>query len=243
MTNSIPGLLDAWVSHLAKEKLLMGEREALTAELSTWLQLLFAGAGGDTGASAELFRFVALHCKSLGHEGRPASAVVMQVASLKDLLLGQTPAPDPKLLQLVHELIRVAADAQALGQGEKLKEKAIDELKHRSPVFTLPNVVLGCLVGPMRAELLDALFARVLTECARHGIDRMIVDISSADEPDDRFFRTIHGLLTSPDVPPVSVIISGVRDLDATTMALRKLGVDTPRLRLVTQLGEVLGPL
>lgn len=240
MSNQIQGVLDAWIGHLAKEKLLMAEREALTAELGAWLPLLYAGAAGDAGAATELFRFVALHCKGLGHDGRPASAVVMQIACLKDVLTQTEGTPDPARMKLVHEMVRVAADAQALGQSERLEERAYDLLKHRSPVFTLSKVVVGCLVGPMRAELLDSLFARVLRECARHGIDRMIVDISSADEPDDRFFRTIQGLLTSPDVPPVSVVISGVRDLDTAARALHKLGIDTPRLELAERLAEVL---
>lgn len=240
MSTQIQSVLEGWVSVLAKEKLLMAEREGVTAEFGHWLQLLYAGAGGDAGATSELFRLVALHCKALGHEGRPASAVVMQIATLRELLLHESPAPAPALLRLVQEMVRVAADAQALGQSERLEERGIDLLKHRSPVFSLEKVVVGCLVGPMQAELLDSLFARVLRECVRHGIDQIVVDIAAADEADDRFFRTIHGLLTSPDVPPVSVIISGVRDLDAAAMALRALGVDTPRLRLVTSLREVL---
>lgn len=242
ISTATPGVLESWVSQLAQEKLLMAEREALTAELGSWLQLLEAGAAGDPGATSELLRLVALHCKTLGYDGRPASAVVMQIARLEDAFLAQGPTPTPAVLRSIREMVRVAADAQALGQSERLKERAIDELKHRSPVFHLPHAVLGCLMGAMRAELMDALLGRMLRECTRHGLDQLILDISCADDPDDRFFRTIHGLFTSPDVPPVSLTITGARDVGAMRAALHKLGVDTPRLRYAAELGEVLGP-
>lgn len=239
MSNTTAELLDAWLSQLARDKLLMADREALRAELGAWLELLERGAAGDAGAHAELLRFVALHCKGLGYDGRPASAVVMQVTGLEDALVARGTPPDSKLRSIAREMIRVAADAQALGQSERLQERAQNELKHRSPVFRLPTAVVGCLVGGMRAELMDSLLGRVLRECTRHGLDQVILDLSSADEPDDRFFRTIQGLFTSPDVPPVSVTLTGLRDLDSARAALQKLGVDTRRLRLSGELGEV----
>lgn len=242
MSIPIPQVLESWVSLLAREKLLMAEREGLRAEFGSWLELLDAGAAGDVGASAELLRLVALHTKGLGYDGRPSSAVVMQVARLQDALLAQETAPDPAILRLVGEMVRVAADAQALGQSDRLQERALNELKHRSPVFRLPHAVLGCLVGAMRAELMDALLGRMLRECTRHGLDQLILDVSSADDLDDRFYRTIQGLFTSPDVPPVSLTLTGLRDLDGARAALAELGVDTRRLRLASELGEVLGP-
>jgi hypothetical protein len=234
-------ILEAWLDQIAAEQLAVSSQEALAAELSGWLALLGPASEGDAPAKHELLKLIALHARSLGYEEKPASATVLRIALLQDAHLeahGQIP---PKTREIIRWMIRVAADAHALGQAERLSAKHQREIRDFSPIVRLDDqTVLAFMLGPMSPELIDAILGRLLRECASCSAKVAVLDVFGAAAADDRFHRTIAELLESEPGKKLTLVLAGLRDADPTKAALQKLGVDLSRLRFVEHVNQFL---
>lgn len=230
-------LLEGWLGRLGEGRLLMGKREAVAAELETWLGLLAAALSGDAASEHELYRLVALHAKALGAESRPASATIMQILVLGDSVEESEISDKPKALKMIREMTRVSADAHALGQSERLRDKHEDELCSKTPMVRLgPDRVLAFMIGPMTSRIIDSLFGRVLRECARVETHEVWVDLLGADPDDDRFHRTVAAFLESEPARATRLVLTGARDPEQTVRAIAALGTDLSRLRVLPKL-------
>src|SRR5262249_44785256 len=147
---------------------LMGPREATKNELSRWLDYVGPAADGDASSSHELYKLVAFHARSLGAEGRPASAALMQVVLLEDIVREAMKETPKALSQVIRELMRVVADAHALGSSERAKNRHNLEIRDFSPVIRVgEKTIMGFLLGNMDADLIDAMMGRLLRETVR----------------------------------------------------------------------------
>lgn len=235
-------LLETWLQALEAERALSGSKEAAAAELGTWLALLEPAAEGDEPAQHELFKLVAFHARSLGFEGQPASLVVLRVELLQEALrtAGGT-EPAPALRAVVRSMLRIAADAHALGAAERLTAKHHREIRDFSPLVRLDEqTVLAFMLGPMTPELIDAITGRLLRECAMIGAKTAVLDVFGAAADDDRFQRTIAELLRQPPAKNLTLVLAGLRDVEGTRAALSGLGVDPARVRFTATLSEYL---
>src|SRR5262245_17915994 len=82
----LPGVLEQWIAALEGAHVLMGPREAVASELARWIALIGPAIEGDQASSHELFKLVAFHARGLGGDGRPASAALMQILVLEDVM-------------------------------------------------------------------------------------------------------------------------------------------------------------
>ncbi len=209
---------------------------ALRVQLSGWLQLI---ATLDNADRDELLRQVALHARNLGTEGRPASAAIMQVYLLEEALRHAECEMQP-LRPCLVELLRVVADAHALGASCRQDRRFKDRLG-ASPIITLPNqAVLGFLVGSMQAELIDTVLGRLLRAAAGCDEAKTILDVSGAPKDDETFHRSLHGFATAPDFAGMTLIVCGLEDPETTRAALTKLKTPSGRLFVVNCLEDAL---
>lgn len=231
-------MLDAWVRRMAAAKVLMGEKEGIEAELSGWLELLDRAVAGEAWAETELSRLVALHARNLGAEGRPASAVLMQIILLDETL--QEVGRADQTRELIQHLLRLVADAHEAGVTQRLTAKHRKRLSAMAPVIRLGDrAVVGFLLGPMQPELLDALVGRVLREAVRSGAKVAVIDCLGADRDDEIFHRTIAAMQKQPPGDRLRLILTGLRDPDRSRQELERFGVDLERVQVEEDINAV----
>lgn len=215
----------AWISALEQAHVLMGARDAVSSELSRWLALLGPAMEHDQAAAHELYKLVAFHARALGAEGRPASAALMQIWLLQDLM-------PPGAAPLMRELGKVTADAHALGAAERAKNRHQLEIRDFSPVVRLGDeTIVGFLLGAMESDLIDAMIGRLLREAARSGADHVVLDCFGAARDNAVFHRTVEAFLRHEIGIRLTLILAGLRDPDATRAALTALGCNMERVR------------
>ena len=229
-----PGTITTmWVHRLADRRLLMGLREGVKAQLSAWLTHLDAAAAGDEPAGHELFKLAAFHARALGFDGRPASAAIGQIIELRAAVAEACGHLPSRLERQIDELLRVVADAHALGHAERLGGQHAQVLRNGAPVIRLDDTTIAAFViGPMHAENVDALVGRLLREVAATGAQQAVVDLFGADDPDDRFHETAALLLQSPEGRNVHLVLTGARDPEKTQDAILGHGVDAARVEV-----------
>src|SRR5687768_17367650 len=161
-------MLDEWIRRIASAKVLMGDIDALRAELSTWLELTDQLLRGEVWAESELMRLVSFHARNLGADGHPASAALMQVLLLEEIFEEEGRRKETR--RITAQLLRLIADAHEAGVAQRLAARHRSEIARSSPVIRIGDrAVIGFLGGPIHPDILDALFGRVLRECARSG--------------------------------------------------------------------------
>jgi hypothetical protein len=233
-------MLDSWISRMASAKVLMGDADALRAELSAWLDLIERMRGGESWAEAELMRLVSFHARNLGAEGHAASAALMQIVLLEESLeeAGQSIRP------LAIALMRLVVDAHGAGAAQRLAAKHRTELVRAAPVIRIgERAVIGFLGGPLHPEILDALFGRVLRECTRMGAHVAVIDTLGTNPEAELFYRTIEGLQRMPPGDRLRLIITGLADPDAIQKQLSRLEIDMSRIVLRGDVSEVIAEL
>ncbi|MCK6547527.1 hypothetical protein L6R52_16885 [Myxococcota bacterium] len=218
-----------WIHRLESAHVLMGPREAIAHELGRWLEHLGPAASGDESAARELHKLVAFHARALGAEGRPASAALTQVLLLEDAI--DAVAASPALRPVFRELLRIVADAHALGASERAKNRHQLEIRDFSPVVRLgETALLGFLLGSMESDLIDAMLGRLLRETVRTGATHVVLDAFGAARDNDTFHHTIAAFQRHEIGGRVHLTITGLRDPDATRDALAALGCNMDRL-------------
>ena len=231
------GLLDRWLDELSTAEALIGDRNATAARLEGWIPLLEAAVAGDEAALAELLRIVALDARNLAQEGRPASTVIAQPL----LLSGAW--PEPAALTLSQLLVRVTADAHALGCAEAKESRQRALLARHLPVLPVGRGWLGFLVGPLGSDVIDGVFGRLLTAAAGTASSEIAVDIAGAEAPGGLgalFLRTLEGFATADTGPVERLVVTGA-PAGAMTEALADRRVSPERVT-VGRLNDWLSP-
>jgi hypothetical protein len=229
-------VLDLWIRRLEEHRVHMAPIPALRSQLSGWLQLI---ATLDQTDKDDLLRQVALHARNLGTEGRPASAAIMQVHLLEEALRHAECELSP-LRPYLTEMLRVVADAHALGASSRQARNFRDRLG-QAPIVTLPGqAVLGFLVGGMQAELIDTVLGRLLRAGAGCDEAKTILDVSAAPRDDETFHRSLFGFASAPEFEGMTLVVCGLEDPEVTKIALQRLKTPEGRLFVVNGLDEAL---
>lgn len=222
-------IVRAWAARCEAERILPQDREAAIAEVAGWCELL---AAGD---HAELERLVALHGRAHGYDGRPASSLAGRMLAL------EASAPSAQAPAL-RQMLRVALDAYAIGLAEAKDARHHRAIRDMTPLFRVSGQRLVLmLIGPLLPELIDAAMARLLNERVASGADTAIIDLLGAGPPDERFCRTVAGLLRDPAATKLSLVLTGA-DPDALRGELASAGADLSRVRFEPRLSDVLDP-
>ena len=242
-TESLPAILDDWIQRLALHRALMGHRDAIRSELGSWLELVAGAADGDIAASHELYKLVALHARELGAQARPPSAVLLQLLDLGAAIGRHHGEVDQQLQDILQQMAIVAVDAHSLGNAERLEAGHERRLREGAPVVQLGGCVLGFMIGPMRPQIIDAIAGRMLRICAGTGASLAILDISGADDDDERFHRTLRDFFVADTGGKIDrLIITGARNPGLTRAGLESVGADMGRISLRDELtAEMLG--
>lgn len=218
-----------WIHRLEQAHVLMGPRDAIDSELGRWLDHVGATASGDESAARELHKLVAFHARALGAEGRPASAALTQVLVLEESV--DAIHPGAALGPVFRELLRIVADAHALGASERAKNRHQLEIRDFSPVVRVGEAtLLGFLLGSMESDLIDAMLGRLLRETVRTGAEHVVLDAFGAARDNDTFHHTIAAFQRHEVGGRVHLTITGLRDADATREHLASLGCNMERL-------------
>jgi hypothetical protein len=164
----------------------------------------------------------------------------MQLVLLEDVLSELTPEAPTR--GITREMLRVAADAHALGTREQQEARYHRQIRDFTPLVHLEGgrTVLAFLLGPMTPDLIDAALGRLLRECARNEATTAVIDMFGAEADDDRFHRTIRALLEEPPGRKLTLVLTGLRDAETTRAALSNLGADVARVRFEVSLNEYL---
>lgn len=238
LLNRLDPVLAAWLGHLEANQVQMAPLAGLKSELSGWLKLL---ATDDLADRDTLMRQVAFHARNLGAEGRPASAAVMQALLLEDGLRAAGVDPSPWAPR-IREMVRVVADAHALGASVRL-QRSFHERLVRAPLVRIPGrAMVAFLVGGMQAELIDSVLGRLLRAGAGSDEPLTILDVSGAPDDDQTFHRSLHGFATRPDFRGLTLQVCGLRDPEATQRALDQLSTPKDRVVLHARLEDVWAP-
>ena len=219
--------LEEWLDGLAGAGALIGGREATTARLRGWLPWLEA-AVTDDAARAELLRLVALDARNLAGEGRPASVAITQVLLLEDAWA----SPSTETRSLVRLLIRVAADAFALGLRTAQEAEHAALLGRRLPVVPIADRWLGYLLGPMVPEVIDGVMARLLHAAAASGARQVALDIAGATAPNEVFFRTLEGFSVTNTGSIEVLTLTNAPDLQPLREALSRHRIPSNRVQV-----------
>jgi hypothetical protein len=223
---------------MAEARVTMAKPADAAAELEGWIELLYAARDGDAGAETDLYRLIAMHGRRLGQEGRPASAAILQPLLLEDTLEAELGVDHP-FRSHVRELVKIVADAHALGQGERTENAHDKMLRTSSPVLRLgQRAVVGWLIGPLRPDTIDAVVGRLFAECAGAGAPMAILDLSTAGPPTDVFFRTVAGYSKSDVAKKYRLVITGVDETAREQIAA--LGADLSTFDVHERLYDVL---
>jgi hypothetical protein len=234
-------MLDAWIARMAAAKVLMADERALRAELSGWLELLDLVIAGEKWAEDELSRLVSFRARNLGAEGRPASACLLQIMLLGDVLAEAQPEARAASKRLIEEMLQLVADAHEAGVTQRLAAKHRARLATVAPVFRLgERTVVGFVIGPMIGELLDALFGRLLREASRTDATVMVVDCFGGDDEGEVFYRTIAGVQKTPPGDRMHIVVSSVKSNEVARRGLERAGADMLRVRLADDVHEAL---
>src|SRR5688500_10549264 len=145
-------MLDEWIRRIASAKVLMGDIDALRAELSTWLELTDQLLRGEAWAESELMRLVSFHARNLGADGHAASAALMQVILLEEVF--EEAGLRDQTRKITLQLKRLIADAHEAGVAQRLTARHRSEIARTSPVIRIgERAVVGFLSGPMHADI------------------------------------------------------------------------------------------
>ncbi len=235
-------MLDAWLRSLASAKVSMGDVDAIRAELSAWLELIDRIRDGETWAEGELMRLVSFHARNLGADGHPASAALMQVALLEDALEDGGRRADTRAL--TSRMMQLVADAHEAGLAQRLAARHRGELARSSPVIRIGDrAVVGFLCGPLHADLLDALFGRILRECVRTGAHIAVIDTLGTNADDELFYRTVEGMQRMPPGDRLRIILTGLPDLMHARTGLNTAGANLSKIALAGDVSEVISEL
>lgn len=228
-------LTEQWLTRVQALKVLTEERALLGSVVRGWLEAL-----EKPDDATDVAERVALYGRSLGTDGQPASAAVLQGVLLRDILAA-SPDIDPEIVTRSTELIRILADAHALGSLEREKLRARRARQSAAPVLCIAGVgVIGFIADTADADLVDGVVARVLRECAGRGERQAIIDIGGARREDQLIHRTIAGFTTSSDAERYHLVVTGLASLSRTRMALEELKANFERLTLAETLDEFL---
>jgi hypothetical protein len=231
-------ILAAWLDHL--EPSALGGDAHLASELEGWLVLFAAALEGDRSAHGDLRRLVAMAARRWCSQGRPASTSVSRLLALEDALFAVL-GPDHGLDGPARELVRIAADAHALGQSERERALAERGLIEATPVLSFgESLVAGFLLCSMAPDNLDALMGRLMRMAVGSGASTVLIDVAGAPPDDDRFHRTIAGFLESEVAHGRTLVISGLRDPEATLAALRAQQAPLARLEVAESASAVI---
>ena len=235
-------MLDAWIRRMSAAKVLMSDSDALRSELSAWLELIEQARLGEPWAADELLRLVSFHARNLGADGHAASAALMQIILLEETL--EEAGQRDQSRKLLHDLLRLVADAHEAGVAQRLAAKHRGELARAAPVIRIgERAVVGFLGGPMHPDLIDALFGRVLRECARTGAEVAVIDTLGTNPDDDLFHRTVEGMQRIPPGDRLRIILTGLPDPELTERALVRAGASMERIELRGDVSEVIASL
>jgi hypothetical protein len=235
-------MLDAWIRRMTSAKVLMGDAEALRAELSTWMELLDQVRRGESWAESELMRLVSFHARNLGAEGHPASAAMMQVVLLEEVF--EEAGLRDATRRITLQMKRLVVDAHGVGVAQRLTAKHRAEIARTSPVIRIgERAIVGFLSGPMHADILDSLFGRVLRECARTGAHVAVIDTLGMNTDDELFYRTIQGMQRMPPGDKLRLILTGLADTEATRKGLLRFGVNLDKVVFNADVSEVIAEL
>ncbi len=236
------GLAAAWLDRLESAHVLMGSREPARNELSRWLDYLGPAAEGDQSTAHELYKLVAFHARNLGAEGRPASAALMQIILLEEALQEALKEVPRSITQITREMMRVVADAHALGSSERSKNRHHLEIRDFSPVIRLgEKTIMGFLLGSMESDLIDAMMGRLLRETARTSADVVVLDTFGAARDNELFHRTVQAFTRSEVGCRVTLVLTGLRDPEATKTALKAMGCNMERIRFEPDANTAIG--
>ncbi len=211
-------LLERWLDQLESASALIESRTATAQRLEGWIPWLEAAMGNDESARAELMRIVALDARNLAQEGRPASTVITQPL----LLSTAWPEFSESALELSHLLVRVAADAHALGNAEVKDARQRILLARHSPIVPTPVGWLGYLIGPMVPDVIDGVFGRLLQAAATTAAAEVAVDVSGAEGPNPLFVRTLEGFAEADTGSVLRLTVTGVDGTELTQELARR---------------------
>ena len=187
-------------------------------EFAHWISLLHGACAEDGWSEAELYRIVALHTRNLGADGHPASAALMQALLLQETLMSSAANKAP-MDRVIREILRVVADAHALGHSQRIRKKHRNQLRDGSPVFSHHGTTTGCLIGQIDAELLDQVCTRIIREAQCSQATRVVIDVSGATIDPELFRRTLGDFSQVEGIEQAKIIVSG-----ASTTLARTLG-------------------
>lgn len=196
------------------------------AVLDAWAELL----EGSEADLEELEGLVALHARSLGESGRPASQAVLQV-HVVSTLPGLT-SKRQTLGPWIERLVRVAADAHAIGAATRLERRGSRRLRERLPVLEIPGgTVLACAVGRLDGDMLDVLLGRAFVVAMGAGAREVALDLGGADEIDERaLLDTLVGFKRHELAGKLRLVVIGAPDPDGLTARLRTRGVGSEQV-------------
>jgi hypothetical protein len=225
-------IAESWVTRLEAAHVLMGSKDAIQSELARWLAHLGPTIDGDASQARELYKLVAFHARNLGAEGKPASAALMQALLLDDAVR-EGIGSEASVRDVMREVMRVVADAHALGASERAKNRHNLEIRDFSPVIRVGDkTIMGFLLGAMETDLIDAMIGRLLRETARTSADVVVLDTFGAARDNDTFHRTVQAFMRSEVGCRITLVLTGLRDPEATRTALKALGCNMERLRI-----------
>ena len=142
------------------------------------------------------------------------------------------------------ELVRILADAHALGALEREKARARRARQAAAPVLCLPKrAVVGFVADTADADLLDGVMARVLRECAGRGVKEAVLDVAGSRREDELLHRTIAGFAASPESKRVVLVVTGLASVARCRAQLEDLGADLSEVKLFDALDRYLSDL
>jgi hypothetical protein len=145
---------------------------------------------------------------------------------------------------IISQLLRLVADAHEAGVAQRLAAKHRAEIARTSPVIRIgERAVVGFLSGPMHAEILDALFGRVMRECSRTGASIAVIDTLGTNPAEDRFYRTVEGMQRVPPGDRLRLILTGLAEPETMKQHLARFQVDLTRVVLRGDVSEVIAEL
>jgi hypothetical protein len=187
-------------------------------------------------------RLVSFHARNLGADGHAASAALMQVILLEDAFEEAGQREQTKKITL--HMKRLVADAHEAGVAQRLTNRHRADIARTSPVIRIgERAVVGFLSGPMHPDLLDALFGRVLRECARMGANIAVIDTLGMSTDDDLFYRTIQGMQSMPQGDGLRLILTGLADPEAARKGLLDAGANLEKVVIRPDVSEVIAEL
>ncbi len=210
---------EAWSKERAR---LQAELDPATADAWTSIARLEAWS--------ELSGVIALFARGEGEAGRPASGVVLPVAALAAAIRSVGGESG-----VGADLLRVAADAHAVGLGTRHGRRLARMLERSSPVLELPDGrVLACPVGHLDGDLIDAVLFRAFALAAASGAAEVVLDLSAATIADEQaLLSTLRRFPEHERASALRLTVTGVDDLDLWREHLAGSPVDV-RARLAS---------